>query len=578
MRRLVLCLVALAAVVPASAHAQTVVRFRGEAVHVPAGWPVVRLAAHPHACVRLDRRAVYLGRPGASQDCPAGAIGRRRAILVDPGAGARAARERARASRATAQISASTFAGLGFDACATPSRREMSAWDESPYRAIGVYIGGANRGCAQPNLTASWVAEQVAAGWHLIPTYVGLQAPTSSCGSCAKLSAAAATSQGVAAANDAADQAQAVGIGAGSPIYFDMESYSTGGSASSATLDFLSAWTARLHALGYVSGVYGSGASGVTDLSARIGSGYLEPDDIWVADWNGRTGSSDPYLPSTAWLGHRIRQYRGGHDETYGGVTINIDNDYVEADTVGTATASDEDPRGHLDAAVSNLPGQVTISGWAFDPSAPTQPLAIRALVGGKPGVSSSADYELGPIAALPRSDVALDHRAAGPAHGFGVTFPVAASGRQRVCVYAVNVGPGSDRALGCRTVGIRVPIVVSHIKLRQKAIWVNVRCQWPAGTECPGHILLRGRVRVRQVVGRGRRRAVRFKPIRTSLAARTFALPGGASQPFSIKLSRRGRLLTRGATSLRAQLLVAIPGGRRGRGIVLTPGRGLPR
>jgi hypothetical protein len=575
MRRLVLCLMALTAVVPASAGAETV-HFQGRTVRVPGGWPVVRLAEHPHACVRLDRRAVYLGAPGASQDCPANAIGRRRAILVDPGARERAARARARASRAPlARISAeSAFTGLGFDACAAPSRREMSAWGASPYRAIGVYIGGQNRGCSQPNLTASWVSERVAAGWHPIPTYVGLQAPTSSCGSCAKLSPAAATSQGVAAANDAVEDARAVAIGPGSAIFFDMESYSTGGSASSATLNFLTAWTSRLHALGYSSGVYSSGASGIADLAAKLSSGYLEPDNLWSANWNG-SPASDPYVPAGSWSGHRIHQYRGGHDETYGGVTIDIDNDYVEGAT-GAAALPGAEPKGHLDAVAAPLAGQVTISGWAFDPSLPTQPLAIRAYVGGGEG-TRGAPYELGPIASRDRSDVALAHRSAGPAHGFEATFPVAASGRQRVCVYALGVG-GSERALGCRTVGIRVPVVVSGIRLREKAIWVNVRCQWPAGTSCPGQILLRGQVRVRHVLRRGRRRIVRFTPVQARLARRTFELPGGASHPFSIRFGSRGRLLTRGATQLRAQLLVAIPGGSKGRAVTLTPGRGLPR
>jgi Rv2525c-like, glycoside hydrolase-like domain len=576
MRRFAPCLIALCALLPAHAGAKTI-HFRGATAEVPSGWPVIRLDRHPRACVRLDRKAVYVGRPGASQDCPAGAIGRRRAILVDPGARARAARERARASRvAPAHISAAAFTGLGFDACAAPSRREMNAWGGSPYRAIGVYIGGANRGCSQPNLTASWVAEQVAAGWHPIPTYVGLQAPTSSCGSCAKLSGAAATFQGTAAANDAVEDARAIAMGPGSPIYFDMESYSPGGSATTATLTFLAAWTERLHALGYRSGVYSSGGSGIADLVDRIGGAYLQPDDIWVANWNGRVSSADPYLPSTAWAGRRIRQYRGGHDETYGGVTINIDNDYVEGETVGTAIASDEDPRGRLDSAVSELPGQVTISGWAFDPSAPTQPLALRAMVGGKRARGGA--YELGPVAVLARPDVGLAHSVAGPDHGFGLTFPVAASGRQRVCVYALNVGGGADRSLGCRRVGIRVPIVVSQIELKEKGLRVNVSCQWPAGTNCPGRILLRARVRVRKVVRRGRRRLVLFRPTRATLAGRRFQLTGGASHSFFVRLSRRGRLLTRGAPELRARLLVAIPGGRRGRGLTLTPGSGLPR
>jgi hypothetical protein len=576
MRRLVLCLMALAAAVPASAHAQTV-HFQGETVHVLDGWPVVRLAAHPHACVRLDRRAVYLGAPSPDQRCPASAIGRRRAILLDPGARARAARERAQASRIPlAHLSAaSAYTGLGFDACSAPSRAAMSAWGSSPYRAIGVYVGGANRGCSQPNLTASWVGSQVAAGWHLIPTYVGLQAPTSSCGSCAKLSPSSAAAQGAADAADAVEQARAVAIGPGSPIYFDMESYTRTTSASKATLDFLAAWTNQLHALGYQSGVYSSGASGIADLVDELGSGYTEPDHIWSANWNGHATASDPYVPSTAWTGHRIHQYAGGHDESYGGVTINIDNDYVEGGTGGSALPGTE-PKGRLEAVASPHPGQVSISGWAFDPSAPTTPLAIRAYVSGDGG--RGVPYELGPVASLAREDIALSHRSAGPAHGFDVSFPVVASGRQRVCVYAIGVGEGSDRALGCRAVGIRVPIAVSPIRATRKALWVSLRCQWPAGTQCPGQILLRANVHLYTTVRRGKRRFVRTRTVRARLARRSFALSGGSSHAFALHLSSRGRLLTRGATQLHAQLTVAIPGGSKGRGVTLRPGRGIPR
>ena len=153
----------------------------------------------------------------------------------------------------------------------------MSAWDSSPYRGIGVYIGGLNRGCSQPNLTSSWVREQVAAGWHLIPTYVGLQSPTSSCSSCAKLSPGSAAAQGTAAASDAVEDAQAIGIGPGSPIYFDMESYVRTSSATGSTLTFLAAWTDALHAAGYVSGIYSSSASGITDLALKWGTPYSFP-------------------------------------------------------------------------------------------------------------------------------------------------------------------------------------------------------------------------------------------------------------------------------------------------------------
>jgi hypothetical protein len=326
------------ALVAAPAAAGTV-RFDGREVAVPAGWPVYRLAEHPRMCVRLDRRAVYLGAPSPSQRCSAGAIGRRRAIVVEPASPARASA--VQAPGPTAGVGPSTYTGLGFDACAAPSSRAMTSWLASPYRAIGVYIGGANRACSQPNLTATWVGEQVAAGWHLIPTYVGLQSPTSSCSSCARLSSAKAAAQGAAAARDAVAKAEAVGIGAGNPIYFDMEAYTRTASASSATLAFLSAWTTELHNLGYVSGAYSSSSSGIADLAHAIGGAYELPDDVWTANWNGVRNTADPYLPASAWPSHqRIHQYRGGHNESYGLITINVDNDYVDAATVGEGTTS----------------------------------------------------------------------------------------------------------------------------------------------------------------------------------------------------------------------------------------------
>ncbi len=565
MRRFALCLLALAAALPASASAKTV-PFQGERIAVPEGWSVIRLAEQPRTCVRLDRKAVYLGTPSATQRCPANVIGRRRAILVDPSARERAAE--AQASRAApAHISAATeYTGLGFDACTAPSRRSMSAWSSSPYRAIGVYIGGLNRGCSQPNLTAGWVAEQTAAGWSLIPTYVGLQAPTSSCTSCATLSASAAAAQGAEAADDAVEQAGLVGIGEGSPIYFDMESYTRTVSASGATLTFLGAWTTRLHALGYDSGVYSSSASGIADLVSRLGSSYPQPDDIWIANWNGRANASDPYVPASAWADHqRIHQYLGGHDETYGGVTINIDNNYVEGATAGAASSGD-DPRGSFDTVSSPAPGQVQISGWAFDPNAPRQPLSIRAYLGGKVEEGAASDYELGPIASLERTDLFALFPRAGSAHGFDVSFPVVGSGRQRLCVYALDVGPGSDKLLGCRTVGVPVPITLLWTKTGGNSVRVRVRCEWPLGTECPGQVLVRARVSQRFVVRRRGRATVRTRMVRRSLAHRAFRLTGGNSHTFRLRLGRHGHLLTKGSARSQAHLLVAIPGGRVGR------------
>jgi Domain of unknown function (DUF1906) len=230
------------------------------------------------------------------------------------------------------------YTGLGFDACATPSTSQMSAWGASHYRAVGVYIGGANMACAQPNLSSAWVTRQSAVGWHLIPIYVGLQAPSNSCG-CAAISTSSAAAQGVAAARDAVVQAQAVGLGAGNPVYFDMEGYDQTSTISSAVLTFLASWTSQLHAEGYKSGVYSSAASGIRDLAGRAGAGYGEPDDIWIANWNGTQSTADANVPSGDWPTHqRLHQYSGAHNETHGGATINIDGDYVDGATAAAGT------------------------------------------------------------------------------------------------------------------------------------------------------------------------------------------------------------------------------------------------
>jgi hypothetical protein len=196
--------------------------------------------------------------------------------------------------------------------------------------------------CSQPNLTPTWVSQQSAAGWHLIPIYVGLQAPSNSCG-CASISTSTTTaaSQGAAAAQNAVTDAQAIGLGPGNPIYDDMESYNRGGSNTAAVLAFLSAWTTQLHASGYKSGIYSSSASGVTDLVANYGTGYAEPDEIWIANWNNAANTSDPNVPSQDWASHqRLHQYGGAHNETYQGVTINIDGDYLDAATAAAGTST----------------------------------------------------------------------------------------------------------------------------------------------------------------------------------------------------------------------------------------------
>jgi hypothetical protein len=238
------------------------------------------------------------------------------------------------------------YAGLGFDACSAPALTSLQAWLGSPYRVVGIYLGGVNRACSNGNLSASWTAAAVAGGWNLLPLYVGLQAPCVSQPGLALINPSASAAQGAAAADEAAFRAAAFGIVAGAPIYFDMEGYKTDNGPCTQTVQtFLGAWVARLRSRGFLAGVYGSAASTIRDLIPSAG-GASGPDTVWIANWNGQTSVfADPYVPDAYWPTHqRVHQYSGGHDETFGRVTINIDNNAVDGPVAGPGNVAAPPP------------------------------------------------------------------------------------------------------------------------------------------------------------------------------------------------------------------------------------------
>ncbi|MFE5244129.1 glycoside hydrolase domain-containing protein [Streptomyces sp. NPDC056627] len=176
-----------------------------------------------------------------------------------------------------------TYLGKGFDACAAPSQAAMDAWQaSSPYSAVGVYISGSFRGCAQPNLTASWVTSQTGNGWRLFPIDVGRQAPCTSYSLKMSNDPATAKSQGVTAAAGAITAAAGLGIPAGSAIYSDIEAYTSTAACKASVLSYLSGWTERLHSSGYLSGFYSSAASGIRDAAAEYANGaYTRVDHLF---------------------------------------------------------------------------------------------------------------------------------------------------------------------------------------------------------------------------------------------------------------------------------------------------------
>ncbi|MDP9075236.1 MAG: DUF1906 domain-containing protein, partial [Actinomycetota bacterium] len=227
------------------------------------------------------------------------------------------------------------YSGPGFDTCSAPSTSDMSAWLSSPYRSLGIYIGGANRACGDGNLSASWVSTVEGMGWRLAPLYVGLQAPCVNQPGLATIDPTQAALQGTQAADDAIARAQNFGLGTGTPIYFDMEAYAAGCSPS--VLAFLGAWTIELHAHSYLSGVYGSASSAIADETTVYGT-PAQVDQLWFARWNSVPNIfGEPVVSDARWANRqRLHQFSGGQDQTFGGVTINIDLDTADGGFAGT--------------------------------------------------------------------------------------------------------------------------------------------------------------------------------------------------------------------------------------------------
>ena len=448
-----------------------IISYDGLEVSVPAGWPVYWLNQDPSQCVRYDQNAVYVGAPGANQDCPAGLIGRQDTIsIAGPAAVSTPAEADLRASiegnpaaasspapgtivqnpslhefavampaaspsvdatygtdpdlveqtlatirqvkpqsaplgrpkeeKDPVQVShpvaakkpentpaapsfpapsfpapsfpapsfpapsfptpsfptpsfptpsfpapaptptptptpaptAPDSAQAGFDTCTAPSLTTMEAW-RAKYSATTIYIGGQMMACDYGDLSASWVGQAEAMGWSLMPTFVGLQAPCNSFSG--KINPSQAAAQGTTAANQAIANATSFGMGAGTPIYYDMEAYDdTNAGCRTAVLTFLDAWDRQLTATGYVSGVYSSAGSGITDLQSTTmiaGHALAEPQALWFALWDNSTNlSGSPYLSASVWpVADRSKQYAGNQTVRVGGISLNIDEDWV---------------------------------------------------------------------------------------------------------------------------------------------------------------------------------------------------------------------------------------------------------
>jgi hypothetical protein len=230
------------------------------------------------------------------------------------------------------------YVGQGFDTCEIPSLTRMQTWwNSSPYSAVNLYIGGISRACSNPLLSASYLSQLNAQGWRLIPTWVGLQASCSAYSHKMDSNPAVSYTQGVAEADAAIAAAQSLGLteadGSGTVIYFDLEKYSeTDANCRKAAKAFINGWTFQMRARGNLAGVYGSPCN-ATDWTSLTNV----PDALWIAHWVASSYTPTASVWNVACLGNqfwpthqRLRQYAGGHNETWGGLTLNIDSNVLD--------------------------------------------------------------------------------------------------------------------------------------------------------------------------------------------------------------------------------------------------------
>ncbi|WP_431039199.1 glycoside hydrolase domain-containing protein [Streptomyces sp. P6-2-1] len=261
----------------------------------------------------------------------AGALGSVLVLLFGGSSPASGAEEPSWSARGVA-----AFTGRAFDTCTAPPLATMRAWRASPYGAVGVYVGGRARACRQPELTAGWLREVRGLGWSVLPLYVGSQAP---CAQAAhkkeyrlgKDPAGTGTEEG----HDAVRAARALGIAARSPLYLDVEAYDERRADCARTvLSFVRAWDRAVRAEGYVTGFYSSADSGVAQLERERRAGTADlPEVMWFAHWTGSPSlEAAGVLAPEAWRPRRrIHQYAGNVTERYGGHTLSIDRNQVDA-------------------------------------------------------------------------------------------------------------------------------------------------------------------------------------------------------------------------------------------------------
>lgn len=199
-------------------------------------------------------------------------------------------------------------------------------------------------------------------------------------------------------------------------------------------------------------------------------------------------------------------------DKGNAGVTVADNSTIGKLGRTGATTArakcpasSGSVPFGHYDTISSPTPGQVRVRGWSADPDAKTTPTAVHVYVGGKSGTTGAEGHAI--TANVNRPDVGKAYPGYGDRHGFDATFTTKKTGNVEVCVYAINIGGGSNPSLGCKVVRVGNPNPFGHFDLVSSPGAGRVRARgWAADPNVPTkpisvHIYIGGRAGTKGVV-----------------------------------------------------------------------------
>lgn len=254
-------------------------------------------------------------------------------------------------ARAVLRSAWETFTGQGFDKCDVATLDQAAAWwAGGPYRATNLYIGGAARGCRNEGLTREHALALAGQGWKLIPTWVGPQAPCTRFIARFSADAAEALDQGRAEADAAIARAAELGLSdARTPavVYYNLEAFALANAdCLAATRAFVHGWAERMRARGHVPGVYATACT--MPYFVNLPS---VPEAIWAAHWIRPAYDPEVTVWDLACLGNdvwvnsqRLRQYTGGHPETWGGVTMNVDSNAMDGPVAGGAAGPTPSP------------------------------------------------------------------------------------------------------------------------------------------------------------------------------------------------------------------------------------------